>query len=129
MSESPNAVSPYQAALDAVDDARHGLEDAVVAAKDAYRNDPSEQNKAAKEAAVKELQAARAVERAGGRPLVAGDVVAANVDTKVHPSGVPAGLGEEYVLDNFEHATPPAPFEQGVIPKPEDTNLDSSQEA
>ena len=71
MSESDSA---FQEALDAVNAAREGLEEGVIAAKEAHRENPSEETRAAKDAAVAELQAARAAERAGGRPLVVGDV-------------------------------------------------------
>ena len=64
----------YQEALDAVNQARQGLEDAMLEAKEAHAANPNEETRAAKDAAVAELQAARAVERAGGRPLVVGDV-------------------------------------------------------
>ena len=93
--------TPYQEAIGAVNAAREGLEATVIAAKDAYRADPSEENLAAKRAAVADLQAARADQRAGGRPLVAGDVTVTDVDKNVHPNGIPAGLTANEVLDDF----------------------------
>lgn len=99
----------YQDALAAVEAARAGLEDNLIAAKAAYLEDQSEENRARKAAAVAELQAARAADRAVPRPLVVADV-AAGVDKAVHPSGVPAGLTTNLVLDDFPDAPPPAEY-------------------
>jgi hypothetical protein len=46
--------------------------DQLVAAKDAYREDPSEENRKARDAAVKKVQKIRAEEREGRTGLIVG---------------------------------------------------------
>ena len=67
-------MSEYQDALQAVNDARQGLEEKALAAQEAHRANPNAETREAKDKAVADLQAARQVERAGGRQLVVGDV-------------------------------------------------------
>lgn len=69
----------FSEAVAAVEAARTALESTMVDAKDAYKANPSPENKAAWDAAVAELQQARLVERGPSRPTqVVGDAFVSN---------------------------------------------------